>query len=154
VLLIGGGEDAYTRTLRDRAASLGLGERAIFAGWAQGDDKWLALAAGDVLTLNSVHENFGFVAVEALCVGTMPVLTSNLAIAAEMKAGRVAEVAEPDAGALAAAWARAIEGNGGIGGLAVMGRGREWVRANLSVEAIGEKLETLYSSVTATRGRG
>ncbi|MFN7020544.1 MAG: glycosyltransferase [Phycisphaerales bacterium] len=87
LLLVGGGEAGYEAELRSLAGALGVGGRVTFAGWVKGEDKWLALAAGDVLTLHSLHENFGFVAPEALCVGAMPVLTSNLALAAEMKVG-------------------------------------------------------------------
>lgn len=141
LMLVGGGDEAYVASLRSRAAELGVSERVAFAGWAAGEDKWLALAAGDVLTLNSVHENFGFVAPEALCVGAMPVLTSNLALAAELKGADVAEIAEPDAASLGAAWVRAIERNRAE---PVLERGRAWVRANLSAEAVGKKLEGVY----------
>jgi glycosyltransferase involved in cell wall biosynthesis len=148
VLLVGGGDESYTRSLLVLAGTVGLGERAIFAGWVQGEDKWRALAAGEVLTLNSLHENFGFVAVEALCVNTAPVVTSNLAIAAEMKSAGVAEVAEPNEAALASAWERAVrvqrEGS-------MADRGRAWVREHLSIEAVGTRLSMLYEQVAAQR---
>lgn len=142
LLLIGGGDDAYVQSLRQHARRVTGGDDAVvFAGWVQGEDKWQALAAGDVLTLNSLHENFGFVAVEALCVGTMPVLTSNLAIAAEMRSGGVAEVCEPGAPALADGWSKALAANPGG---AVLERGRAWVREHLGVEAVGRRLFKLY----------
>jgi glycosyltransferase involved in cell wall biosynthesis len=148
LLLIGGGDDAYGQSLRQHARRVTGGEDAVvFAGWVQGEDKWRALAAGDVLTLNSLHENFGFVAVEALCVGTMPVLTSNLAIAAEMRAGGVAEVCEPAAPALAEGWSRALTANPGG---AVLERGRAWVREHLGLEAVGKRLLDVYQQ--AMRG--
>lgn len=141
ILLIGGGEPAITSDLQAQSARLGLADSVTFAGWVQGDDKWLALAAGDVLTLNSVHENFGFVAVEALCVGTLPVLTSNLALAPELKSGDVAMISEPSAPALAAAWSAAIRRNRQS---PCTIPGREWVQRHLSAEAIGARLDDLY----------
>jgi glycosyltransferase involved in cell wall biosynthesis len=148
LLLIGGGDDAYGQSLRQHARRVTGGDDAVvFAGWVQGEDKWRALAAGDVLTLNSLHENFGFVAVEALCVGTMPVLTSNLAIAAEMRAGGVAEVCEPAAPDLAEGWSRALTANPGG---AVLERGRAWVREHLGLEAVGKRLLDVYQQ--AMRG--
>lgn len=149
LLLIGGGEEEPR--LRLLASELGIADRVIFGGWVQGDDKWLALAAGDVLTLNSVHENFGYVAVEALCVGTLPLLTSNLAIAQEIGPARgggagLAEVCEPSHTALAAgldaaiARARAMTADQQLAG-------REYVRANLSSEAIGAQLGVIYRTM-------
>jgi glycosyltransferase involved in cell wall biosynthesis len=149
VLLVGGGEEPYVRGLRELAGSLGIAGRVLFAGWVRGEEKWAALAAGDVLTLNSLHENFGFVAVEALCVGTLPVLTGNLAIAAELGAAGVGIVAEPSAESLAAAWGRAIERNRAE---PVAARGRVWVRENLSLEAVGMRLEGLYRAVLGGKG--
>lgn len=146
VLLVGGGDDAYVQSLRARAADAGLDGRIHFAGWVKGEDKWLALGAGDALTLNSVHENFGFVAPEALCVGTMPVLTRNLALAAEMAEGGVAEVAEAEAASLGAAWRRAIESNRAD---SVLSRGRAWVQSHLSVEAIGAQLTQIFTRAAA-----
>lgn len=139
LLLIGGGEEE--QSIRALAASLGVSERVVFGGWARGEDKWKALAAGDVLTLNSLHENFGYVAVEAMAVGTMPVLTSNLALAAECGAAGVAVVAAPDERSLADAWAGAIARRDWR---ATLARGGAWVRERLSPEAIGATLESLY----------
>lgn len=152
LLLIGGGDDAYTHTLRALAAQLGLADRVIFGGWVQGEDKWVALSAGDVLTLNSLHENFGFVAVEALCVGTAPVLTGNLAIAGELAAAGVARVSDPNDAALAEALKNALmaadpDRTGASG--------RAWVAEHLSVNAVGRMLADLYTQCAAEQsGRG
>ncbi len=153
LLLIGGGEEEPK--LRALAAELGVADRVTFGGWVQGDDKWLALAAGDVLTLNSVHENFGYVAVEALCVGTLPLLTRNLAIAREIgpAAGGgagVAEVSEPTIEALAAGF------DAGVARARSMtdeqrSNGRRYVEDRLSLNAIGTQLRSLYQDICAAR---
>lgn len=139
-LIAGGGDAALEASLRAQAARLGLAERVRFAGWVNGEDKWLALAAGDALSLQSVHENFGFVAVEALCVGTLPVLTSNLSLAAELSAAGLCVVAEPSASGLGEALGAALERDGA--GLQACGAG--YVAANYSFEAIGGRLGAVY----------
>lgn len=144
LLIVGGGDDAMEAQFKALAIELGVASRAVFAGWVQGEDKWRALASGDALTLNSLHENFGYVAVEALCVGTLPVLTSNLAIALELSQANLAVVCEPNPEALGSAWLKAIDRNP-MG--AAMPPGRAWVNQHLSHAAIGERLETLYQGL-------
>ncbi len=148
LLIVGGGEETDTRRLHDLARSLGLADHALFVGWVKGEDKWLALGAGDALTLNSVHENFGYVAPEALCVGTLPVLTSNLALAGEMGAAGVAIVCQPTKESLAAAWTEAIERNRRD---PILARGRAWVQAHLSADAVGARLEAVYRGAASGR---
>jgi glycosyltransferase involved in cell wall biosynthesis len=144
LLILGGGERDFENGLRALASRLKVLDRVVFGGWVKGEDKWRALAAGDVLTLNSVHENFGYVAVEAMCVGTTPVLTSNLALARELPTDeRVSVVAEPTDEGLANGLARALR----VRDAAVALReGRAWVSAHLSAEAVGERLLALFRS--------
>jgi len=148
LLLIGDGDAGYVGTLRALAGQLGIAGRVHFAGFVQGADKWAALAAGDVLTLNSKHENFGFVAVEALCVGTLPVMTSNLALAPELAAVDGGVSCEPTATALGKAFVRAI-GHPDREGM--VARGQAWVAEHLSTGAVGRSLERLYRAVLARR---
>jgi len=69
------------------------------------------------------------------------VLTSNLALAPELKSGDVAVISEPNAPALAAAWSAATRRNRQS---PCTIPGREWVRRHLSAEAIGARLDDLY----------
>jgi glycosyltransferase involved in cell wall biosynthesis len=149
LLLIGGGEEEGA--LRSLAASLGIAERVVFGGWVSGDDKWKALAAGDVLTLNSVHENFGYVAVEAMCVGTLPVLTSNLALTRDLpRSEGVCVRAAPTDEGLAEALARGLRSHDWTRTQEI---GGAWVREHLSAEAVGARLLEVYrSSVPAGAG--
>lgn len=150
LLLVGGvgaGEEAYAESLRGLADSLGLAGRVHFPGWVHGEEKWLALAAGDVLTLQSVHENFGYVAPEALCVGTLPVLTSNLALAEELHSAGVGLTCEPTEAALARAWDEAIERNRRS---SIHPRGRAWVEEHLSPRAVGVQLAAMYAEAVAS----
>jgi len=151
LLLLGGGAEQAEAGLRELAGRLGVLDRVVMAGWVQGTDKWLALAAGDVLSLQSVHENFGFVAVEALCVGTLPVLTSNLAIAAELSEAGLAVVASPDPQGLAGALVRGLGEQRVQGSAGVLARGPAWVDQNLSPRSIGERMGVVYTRALAGR---
>lgn len=146
LVLFGGGDSDYQAALAEHARRRSVDDRVVFAGWVQGDDKWRALAVGNVLTLNSLHENFGFVAVEALCVGTFPVLTSNLAIASELVAAGVGASCPPDAERLAHAWAQALRTSAAHPDT-VLQTGRAWVDAHLSTHAVGAMFADLYQRV-------
>ncbi|MBY0262288.1 MAG: glycosyltransferase [Phycisphaerales bacterium] len=152
LLLVGGGEPAFESGLREKAERLGIAGRVVFAGWVRGEDKWLALAAGDVLSLQSVHENFGFVAVEALGVGTLPVLTSNLSLADELSRAGMCEAAEPTPAGLAGAISRGLLRRRSVGGDGLLSSGPEWVQATLSPKAIGSRLGAVYGACRGGRG--
>jgi glycosyltransferase involved in cell wall biosynthesis len=148
LLLVGGGEEPYVASLKARAEALGIGQRVHFVGWVKGDDKWLSLAAGDVLTLNSVHENFGYVAPEAMCVGTIPVLTSNLAIAGDLASAGVGITAAPTSAGLLAGWCEAIGRSRRAWASSddrTLAEARCWVERELSGAAIGMKLLGIYA---------
>jgi len=146
LLLLGDGEPDYVASLKAHAARLGIDSRVRFAGFISGEDKWPALAAGDVLTLNSKHENFGFVAVEALCVGTPPVMTSNLALAPELARVDGGVSCEGSAIALGRAYVDIIRHPDPAG---MVQRGMAWVEQNLSAAAIGRTLAGHYRAVLA-----
>lgn len=155
LLVVGGGE--LEADLRNHARMRGVEDRVLFAGWASGDKKWSALAAGDCLTLNSKHENFGFVAVEALCVGTLPVMTDNLSLAEELRTEGLAVVTAHTAESLARGYldALALVRAGTLGGgndESLVERGNRFVSRTLSPEAIGANLVALYSSVVRQAG--
>lgn len=144
LLLLGEGEAEYAAELGALAERLGIAQRVRFAGFVSGEDKWPALAAADILTLNSKHENFGFVAVEALCVGTIPVLTDNLALAPELVGVRGGFACGQSPESLAAAYVEALR-TPDPG--AVVDRGMAWVREHLSAAAVAGSLERLYRQV-------
>lgn len=148
LVLIGDGEPDYVAGLKAAAAQHGIADRVRWPGFVLGAEKWPALAAGEVLTLNSLHENFGFVAVEALCVGTAPVLTSNLALAPELAAAGGGVSCEPSAAALAAAYVDTLRNPDRA---ELVRRGRAWVDTHLSPRAVGGALAGLYRSALASQ---
>jgi glycosyltransferase involved in cell wall biosynthesis len=76
LLIIGNGDPNYIDRIKKNIikASYSLPE-IVWLGPLWGVEKWKYLQAADLLCLPSVSENFGFVILEALQVGT-PILTS------------------------------------------------------------------------------
>lgn len=147
LLLLGSGDAEEESALRRAAAERGLSEAVIFAGWLDGADKWRGLAAGDCLTLQSMFENFGYVALEAAAIGRPVVMTDNLSLArgaVEAGAG-VACPAEP--AALGEAWVKALTFPDRAG---IAAAGRAWVQRDFSAAAVGARMARLYHEVAKT----
>ncbi len=94
LLLVGPGEAGYVRQLQGTAEALQIGERTTFVGSLAGEDKWSALAAGDVFALPSYQENFAIALVEALRVGTPAVCSRRVNIWQDLVSAGAAEDCE------------------------------------------------------------
>jgi glycosyltransferase involved in cell wall biosynthesis len=62
---------------RERAAELGLGDKALFTGFISDDDRNRLFRAADVAVFPSLYEPFGIVALEAMAART-PVVVANV----------------------------------------------------------------------------
>ncbi|MCC6675723.1 MAG: glycosyltransferase [Phycisphaerales bacterium] len=149
LLLLGSGDAEEEAGLRRLASERGLADAVVFAGWLDGADKWRGLAAGDCLTLQSMFENFGYVALEAAAMGRPVVMTDNLSLAQEaVKAGAgVACAAEP--AALGEAWVKALSLPDRA---AVAAAGRAWVQRDFSAAAVAARMAALYHDLAARPG--
>jgi len=149
LLLLGSGEPDEEAGLRRHAAEQGVADAVVFAGWVDGADKWRGLAAGDALTLQSMFENFGYVALEAAAMGRPVVMTENLSLAREaVEAGAgVACPAEP--AALGEAWVKALSVPDRA---AVAASGRAWVQRDFSAAAVAARMAALYHDLAARPG--
>ena len=76
--LVFAGPDAtgWQARLEERARTLGITSRVVWAGMLRGPQKWGAFRAAEAMVLPSHQENFGIVVAEALSCNT-PVLISN-----------------------------------------------------------------------------
>ncbi len=123
------------------------GGRCLYAGAAFGEALADYYRAAELFVLFSKKENFSHVTAEALAFG-VPVLVSSGVDLAEDLAGSgarcafIAEDSGPEAlaASLAAALACPAEELRRMGG-----RGREWVRENLSLARFRSRLSELYS---------
>lgn len=82
LFVISGSGDMEHQIIR-LAASFGLGDKIIFAGFVRGDDLMKLYRAADLYVMPSVSEPFGITALEALANGT-PILVSKQSGAAEV----------------------------------------------------------------------
>lgn len=94
LLIAGVGDPSYVATLRDRIAAAGIGGHAELLGPVFGADKVSLFQAADLVVLPSVHENFGFVAVEALASAAPAVISRGFQTWAELEASGGVAVAD------------------------------------------------------------
>ena len=93
LIIRGEGRPAYARLLRERLASLGLGDAVAFAGYA-GEEGLRRLYSDAVcLVLPSLGEGFGLPVLEAMACGT-PVITASASSLPEV-AGDAALMVDP-----------------------------------------------------------
>ena len=69
------GDGPLRRSLEQRAASLGLGERVVFHGFLSEEKKVLLLQSAAVYLSASLFEGFGIPLVEAMATGAVPVVS-------------------------------------------------------------------------------
>ncbi len=96
LVVVGGGEDAYVRRLRDYARDHSADLPPIeWIGEVWGEDRWKYFQGADLFCLPTFSENFGLAVLEALQVGT-PVLTTTGTPWAELLPGDGGRVVNPD----------------------------------------------------------
>ena len=145
VLIAGRGQPPYERTLRRLVEQRQLSECVEFLGFVSGREKVSLYQAADVFVLPSHHENWGFVALEALACATPVVMTRAVNIWPELEASGGTMLVEPSAEAAAQAVRRLVTDQAG---LAAMGRrGRAWVLDTLSPGRVVGQYEQLYESL-------
>lgn len=144
------GEHAgYVAELRELAASLSLGERAVFTGFRE--DIASVMAAMDLLLHPATDEPLGRVVMEAMSLG-VPCIAADACGPAEIIEDGVSGILAPPGDAEAMA-ARAIELLGRPGGVARMGEAaRRRINEVFSAERMARLTEDVYEEALA-RGR-
>jgi glycosyltransferase involved in cell wall biosynthesis len=107
--IAGEGEARYVMSLQERTTALGIQGRCRWLGFVEGETKWQALQQADWYVLPSAAENFGISAVEALAVGTPVILSTEVAVAADVARTGAGLVCASDPDALSTVLARALE---------------------------------------------
>jgi glycosyltransferase involved in cell wall biosynthesis len=95
--IAGNGHPAYLAALQSQIVDLDLNDHCQWLGFLEGSAKWQALQSADWFVLPSASENFGIAAIEALAAGTPPILSPDVAVAAEIVAASAGYIssAEP-----------------------------------------------------------
>jgi glycosyltransferase involved in cell wall biosynthesis len=142
LLVAGGGEADYVRSLMSLAHSLGVGARVVWLGHVEGAPKAAALAIADMFVLPSFSENFGIAAIEAMLAGLPCVLSRGVAVAADMEDAGAGLSVDPDSGAVAKAIGELLADEGRRRDLGR--RGRAFAQRTYSVDAMTSRLTALY----------
>lgn len=145
LLVAGGDDEGLVPSLRERAAVLGVGERVVFVGTVDGEQKRRLLAEALVLLMPSLSENFGNSALEAMAEGTPAIVAPEVGVAEIIVEHSSGLVVPSEAPAIADA-VRRLQRDPGL--RAAMGeRGRAAVAARFSWPAVAGRMENAYRQV-------
>jgi glycosyltransferase involved in cell wall biosynthesis len=145
LIVAGAGSAQYVDALKARSQALGIADSVSWLGHVEGAAKAEAFAAADIFVLPSYSENFGIAAAEALAAGLPCVLGKNVAIADHVALAEAGLAVEIDAKSVADALRRIVENEGYLGRMSA--RARQLALDRFSVQAMGVRLEQLYSDI-------
>lgn len=152
LVLVGDGDPAYVKQLKQHATSLGIADHLVWTGFLDGALKAAVLQGAAVFALPSFSENFGIAAAEALLAGLPCVLGRGVAIAAEVEAAGAGKAVEPDSRATALALGHYLSDTAAR---VAAGDAAKWMASShYSVDAMGTQLIQLYTKVLSTRTGG
>ncbi|GFI53120.1 glycosyl transferase family 1 [Duncaniella muris] len=141
LLIIGGGDNSYEKFLHDEVCRLNL-SNVKFAGFLTGKEKDAAIDSLSILVVPSDYENFGNIVTEALVHG-VPVIASTGMPWQELPKHNCGWWISNDQNSINQTILSAYML--GENKLKTMGEnGRELIRRNYSVEALGTKMKNLY----------
>jgi glycosyltransferase involved in cell wall biosynthesis len=147
--IAGEGEEAYVRSLQDRAAAYGLEKRVTFTGFVSGAAKRRLFQEAHLFVLPSYDENFGMAVAEALSFGLPVVISEHVALAEQVAAVGAGSVVPCDAGELARALATLVADPDLCQRMGEAGR--RLAQAEFSWPEIAKRLIALYEEVRAAR---
>ena len=123
----------------------GVRNRATFTGMLLAEDKAAVLSDSDIFVLSSYSENFGISVIEAMAYGLPVVISNNVNIWPEVKAGGSGKITPCDAEEVARALFELLDDPGMARD---MGKnGKNLVRERFSWPKIALMLEDVYSSL-------
>ena len=146
LLVIVGPDDGYQKTVEELIEGLGIGEKVLFTGFLNGEEKLAALVDADILVQPSIYEQAARASLEAMMCNT-PVVVSKNTGAGEyiqrMDGGDVVEYGDTDG------LIKAIKST--LDNLAAAQvrtqKAREYIKSNVSVASQTEKYEEVYREV-------
>jgi glycosyltransferase involved in cell wall biosynthesis len=141
--IAGDGDPRYISLLYKMISDLGLTGRCHWLGFITGQEKWNAFYQADWFVLPSASENFGIAAIEALAVGTPPILTPDVAVADSIEAASAGYVCSSLPSSLCVALEKALSGPSS----AMKDAAINLASTSFSWTAIAARLEESYSSI-------
>ncbi len=144
LIIAGGGDDAYLRSIAGRIRALGLGEKAFMAGEVLDDAKERVFQQADVCVAPSFTENFAIVVAEALA-RAVPVIAGRGTPWQGVEQHGCGLWIDNSPESIAAAITRFRSAP-----LRDMGmRGREWMQREFSWDTIGARMLAVYTELLA-----
>ncbi len=149
LLVCGAGDARYVSALHAHAEARGVAEHVTWAGEVRGDEKSSAFALADLFVLPSHSENFGIAVVEAMAAGVPVVVSECIPLADRIVDAGAGWRCGTDASSLANTLRLAL---GPEVDLRTAGeRARALVRAEYSVDEMGQRLTALYQQIIGRR---
>ena len=149
LVIAGPDEFGIEAGFRAEVQSSGLGDRVLFPGMVEGEEKLDLLARADLFCLPSEAEGFSLTILEALASGT-PVLLSPGCHFPEVEKTGAGRITNPDPEAFSRAMAFMLDDRENLRRMGA--EGRALVTRDYSWECITSRLLELYGSVTNRRG--
>jgi glycosyltransferase involved in cell wall biosynthesis len=147
--IAGDGDPDYVRSLKALAAGLGVSGRVRWHGHVGGQHKADILANATAFVLPSFSENFGIAAVEALAAGLPCVVSREVAVHEEISSGNAGVAVGTDPASIAAGIDSLLSNTLEYGALRSAARNVAFEKFSLA--KMGERLETLYTSIIVPR---
>jgi glycosyltransferase involved in cell wall biosynthesis len=150
--IAGDGEASLVASLKQLAAQLGLGDCVRWLGFAEGARKRCLFASAALFVLPSESENFGVAILEAMHAALPVIVTAGAGLAEFVQRANAGIVTDGSLEGLRSALLR-LTADQSL--RAAMGQaGALAVERELSLEACGSRLESLYRSVLDKPGIG
>ena len=145
LVIAGNGEPEFIVELKDSAASLGIENSIVWAGFLEAEAKDAALASANVFVLPSYSENFGIAVIEAMAAGLPVIVSDQVGIHTEIRENSAGVVVSCDAYEVAGAVIRLLMNP--VDGKAMAERGRHFAEREYSREAVTDKLLHMYQQI-------
>jgi glycosyltransferase involved in cell wall biosynthesis len=145
--IAGDGEALLLERLKALAGELGIGDSVRWLGFAGAERKRRLFAAATLFVLPSASENFGVAIIEAMDAGLPVVVTEGAGLAEFVLSSDGGIVSDESVESLEAALARLLSDSALRESMGHAGR--HAVRTQLSLDAFGTRLESLYRAVVS-----
>ena len=147
LLIAGNDEEEYLPALRALAEAEGVTDRIHFLGEVSDTHKWALYQNAELLVLPSSNENFGNVVVEALAMACPVIVTPGVGLAPFVREAGAGLVADGAPSSLAEAVQRLLAEPAMRREMGK--RGQSAVFAELSWNAVAERMEAVYRQICA-----
>lgn len=147
LVLAGSGASSFEKQVRAQVSRDGLSGFVRFCGFLDGRPKRAALEDANLFVLVSYHENFGVAVVEAMAAGLPVVISDQVGIHHEVREYEAGLVTRCDAGEIAEALHKLLDGDSLRRRMG--GNGRRLVQEKFAWSQVGAELLKLYQSVLA-----